>query len=133
MARKKGKGTELEVFSDKAARVNVAIFGTLVKEKPQTTKQLLKQISKQKGLEETYYASLTKRLHCLQETGYIGEAQPAQTGSKSQASYELRIKAYLAMFLKENSMQDILDKATDTQAAFSLLALINALLSDNER
>jgi len=121
------------VFSDKAARANAAIFDVLVKESPQTIKQLLKQISKYEALEETYYASLTKRLHRLQETGYIGEAQPSQEVPKSQTSYELRIKAYLAMFLKENSMQDILDQATDTQAAIILLALLNVFLPEKDQ
>ena len=128
--KRKGKGTELEVFSDRAGRANVAIFDALAKEKPQTIKHLLKQISKYEGLEETYYASLTKRLRSLQESSYVGEAKPAQEDSKGQASYELKMKAYLAMFLKENNIQDIIDQATDTQAAHILLVLLNVLLSE---
>jgi hypothetical protein len=34
------------------------------------------------------------------------------------------------MFLKENRMQDILDQATDTQAAHILLALLNVFLAE---
>jgi hypothetical protein len=132
MARKKNKGTDLEVFADRAARANDAIFDVLAKESPLTIKQLLKQISKYEGLEETYYASLTKRLHRLQETGYVGEARLAQEGFKVPTSYELRTKAFLAMFLKENSMQDILDQATDTQAAYILLALLNVFLPEKD-
>ena len=131
--KRKGKSTELEVFSDRAGRANVAIFDALAKESPQNIKQLLKQISKYEGLEETYYASLTKRLHCLQETGYIGEAKSVQECNKGQTSYELRMKAYLALFLKENSMQDILDQATDAQAAYILLALLNVFLPENDK
>jgi len=125
MPQKKAKGTELDVFSDRAARANSAIFDILAKERPQTIKQILKQISKYRGLEETYYASLTKRLHSLQETGYIGEEKTAEGESKGQKRYGLRVKAYLAMFLKENSMQDVLDQATDSQAAYILLSLLN--------
>ena len=113
------------MFSDKAARANSVIFDALAKESPQTIKQLLRQISKHKGLEEIYYASLTKRLHSLQEKGYIGVAKTAEKDSKYQKSYELRVKAYLAMFLKESSMQDVLDQATDSQAACILLSLLN--------
>jgi len=132
LAQRKSKGTELEVFADRAARANVAIFDALAKESPQTIKQLLKQVSTYEGLEETYYASLTKRLRSLQETGYVGEAKPGNEDSKRQKSYELRIKAYLAMFLKENSIQDILDQATDTQAAYILLALLNVLSPEKD-
>jgi len=71
LTREKSKGTRLKVFSGREARLNRAIFEILAKESPQPLKQLYKKINKQKGLEETYYASLTKRLHALQEAGYI--------------------------------------------------------------
>ena len=125
---RKGKNTDLEVFSDRAGRANAAIFDALAKESPQTIKQLLKKITKYEGLEETYYASLTKRLHNLTESGFIEEIKSTQKGAP--ASYGLCIKAYLAVFLKENSMQDILDQATDTQAATILLALMNVFSSE---
>jgi len=127
LARKRCKGTDLDVFSDRAGRANAAIFEALARESPQTIKQLLKKITKYEGLEETYYASLTKRLHNLTESGFIEEIKSTQKGVP--ASYRLCIKAILAMFLKGNSMQDILDQATDTQAAMILLALINAVSS----
>ncbi len=130
MARKKSKGTELEVFTDRAARANAAIFEVLAKESPQTIKQLLKKITKYAGLEETYYASLTKRLRNLKETGFIEEIKPNQKGAP--ASYRLCVKAILAMFLKENSIQDILNQATDQQAAHILLTLLNVVLTQKE-
>jgi hypothetical protein len=132
LARKKRKDTELEVFVDRAGRANAAIFDALAKESPQTIKHLLRQISRYEGLEETYYASLTKRLHLLQESNYIGEAKIAKEDSKGQKSYELRMKARLAMFLKENNIQDILDQATDRQAAFILLALLNVFSPEKD-
>ena len=127
MVRKKNKGTKLDVFSDRAARANAAIFDILAKESPQTIKRLLKRIKKYEGLEEIYYASLTKRLHRLQETGYIREAKQKQKDAKNQTSYELLTKAYLVMLLKEKNIQDIINQATDTQSALILLALLNAL------
>jgi DNA-binding HxlR family transcriptional regulator len=130
LARKKSKGTELEVFTDRAARANAAIFEVLAKESPQTIKQLLKKITKYAGLEETYYASLTKRLRNLNETGFIEEIKPNQKGAP--ASYRLCVKAILAMFLKENSIQDILNQATDQQAAHILLTLLNVVLTQKE-
>jgi hypothetical protein len=126
------KKTDLAVFSDRAARANSAIFEVLAKESPQTIKQLLKKIRQYDGLEETYYASLTKRLHALQERGYIKETKPTHKAAKEQTRYELRIKAILAMFLKQNSIQDILDQATDVQSAHILLALLNVVLPEKE-
>jgi hypothetical protein len=127
LAQNKSKGTDLGVFSDRAGRANAAIFDALVRESPQTIKQLLKKITKYEGLEETYYASLTKRLRNLTETGLIEEIKPDRKGAP--ASYRLCVKAILAMVLGENSMQDIFNKATNNQAAHILLAFLNVLLS----
>ena len=131
MARKKPKSTELKVFSGREASRNLAIFEILANSDPQTIPQLQKQICKRKGLSGTYYASISKRLRCLEETGYIKQAKPAPEGAKA-ATYELRIKAYLATFLKHNSMEDLLSQITDAQAAMLLLALINATPPDKE-
>jgi hypothetical protein len=127
LARKKGKGTDLDVFSDRAGRANAAIFDVLARESPQTIKQLLKKITKYDGLEETYYASLTKRLRNLKEIGLIEEIIPNQKGAP--ASYRLCVKAILAMVLEENSMQEIFNQATNKEAAHILLAFLNVLLS----
>lgn len=124
-SKSRNNGTELDVFQDRAARANAAIFEVLAKESPQTIKQILKKITKYEGLEETYYASLTKRLHNLTETGFIEEIKSKQKGAP--ASYRLCVKAILAMVLKENSMQDILNQASDIQAAHLLLTLLNIL------
>jgi hypothetical protein len=128
---KKGRGTELDVYSGRAGRANAAIFDALAKESPQTIKQLLNKITKYKGLEETYYASLTKRLRNLTETGLIEEIKPSQKGA--QAGYKLCVKAILAMVLDENGMQDIFNKATNNQAAHILLAVLNVLLSKKDQ
>jgi hypothetical protein len=130
LARKRGKGTGLEVFSDRAGRANAAIFGVLAKESPQTIKQILKKINKYEGLEETYYASLTKRLRNLVETGLIEEIEPTQKGAP--ASYRLCVKAFLAMVLEENGMQEIFNQATNIQAGHILLAVLNVLLTKND-
>ena len=126
---KKSRGTALKVTRGKAARANLAIFSTLARENSLTVKQLQKRVSKYKGLDETYYASLTKRLHCLEDTAYVKKTKSTKEGIEAQ-TYDLRIKAYLAMLLNENSMQDIIDQATDKQAAFILLALLNVLMPD---
>jgi hypothetical protein len=131
MAGKKRKGTPLEVFSGKAGRANAAIFEALAKESPQTIKQILKKIAKYEGLEETYYASLTKRLRNLTETGLIEEIKPTWKGAP--ATYKLCIKAILEMVLKENSMQGIIDQATDTESAYILLAVLNVLLPEKDK
>jgi hypothetical protein len=65
----------------------------------------------------------------LKEAGYIAETKQKHP---SPTIYELRTKAYLAMFLEENSMEDIIEQATDTQSALILLALLNAVTQEKE-
>jgi len=130
LAGKKRKGTKLEVFSGRAGRANAAIFEVLAKESPQTIKQILKKITKYEGLEETYYASLTKRLRNLTETGLVEEIKSTRKGAP--ASYTLCIKAILAMVLKENGIQEIYNQATEIQSAQILLTLLNVILSKKE-
>jgi len=123
-------GTELDVFQGRAARANSAIFEILAKESPQTIKQILKKIAKYEGLEETYYASLNKRLGNLVEIGLVEEIKPNKKGAP--ACYRLCVKAILAMVLEDNRMQDIFCKATENEAAHILLAFLNVLLTKND-
>jgi len=57
--------------------------------------------------------AVAERLHRLHEEGFLAETKQAM----GQKSYGLYVKAYLALFLNEYSIQDILTQATDTQAA----------------
>ncbi len=107
-----------------------AIIDALSKESPQTIKQILKKITKYEGLEETYYASLTKRLRNLTEIGLIEVIKPNRKGAS--ASYKLCVKVILALVLEENSMQDIFSQATNVQAAHILLAVLNVLLTKKD-
>jgi hypothetical protein len=128
--KSKSNGTVLDVFQGKAGRANAAISEVLVKESPQTIKQILKKITKYEGLEETYYASLTKRLRNLTEIGLIEEIKPNQKGAPT--CYKLCVKAILAMVLDENRMQDIFNQATQKEAAHILLAVLNVLLTKKD-
>jgi hypothetical protein len=131
LAGKKGRGSELDVFSGRAGRTNAAIFDILADESPQTIKQLLKKITNYEGLQEIYYASLTKRLHNLVEIGLIEEIKPSRKGAPS--CYRLCVKAVLAMVLEEYSMQGIFNKASEKGAAYILLALLNVMLTKKDQ
>jgi hypothetical protein len=68
-----------------------------------------KRLSKNRDLEGTYYASLTRRIRCLEKAGYI--IQISSRVSKqgfSAAVYDVCIKAYLATFLNKNSPEKLL-------------------------
>ncbi len=108
MTRKKGTRSGFSVFKRREAKLNLAIFLILALSDPLTINELQKQASKQKGLEGTYYASLTERLRSLVDDYYLKENK---VGSKT-ATYQLTNKSLLAIFLDANRMQEILDKAS---------------------
>ena len=131
MARKKCKGTELQVFKGREAKLNHAIFETLATYGPQTISDLQKKVSKNKNLQGTYYASVNKRIRHLETDGYVRKAEGESTEAESRATtYELPPKAYLATVLNSFSLQDVLNQATDNSASILLLAMLNAILPD---
>jgi hypothetical protein len=133
MARKKPKGTELSVFKGREAKLNRAIFETLALHGPQTKSTLQKRVSKHKNLRGTYYASVSKRIHCLETEGYVKGTERESANAESKASaYELRPKAYLAMLFDSFTVEDLLDQVTDESASILLLALLNAMLTNEE-
>jgi hypothetical protein len=130
LTQKKCSSPELSVFKGREARLNLAIFIALALLGPLTITGIQKQVSKQKGLEGTYYASLTKRLRSLDANGYITGLE--QKTNRKAVTYKITNKAYLAMFFYENSLQKILNQATENEAAFLLLNLLNITKSKTE-
>ena len=125
MTRKKCMGSELSVFMGVEAKLNFAIFLILaVSDYPLKNTELLKLLNKQKKSNDTYHASLTKRLRCLVNDEYLKENKVG----REAATYGLTNKALLAMFLDSNNMQEILDKASEKKRGFLLLALANSIV-----
>jgi hypothetical protein len=123
----KSCGADLAVFKGREARLNHAIFQILAILGPQTISQLQKQLRKQKDLEGTYYASLIKRIHCLEKAGYITQTKTNEAQGSKAASYELCPKAYLAAFLNYHSPEFLLSKVTDKDARIILSDLIQVI------
>src|SRR5208337_2158784 len=97
-------GCLLSVFKGREAHLNRAIFRVLAVDGPKTISELQKQLCRQKGLGSIYYASVYKRLCCLEKAGYVESTLVEASESESRAKfYELSTKAYLALFLSRKS------------------------------
>lgn len=129
MARKKTKGTELSVFKGREARLNRAIFQTLATKGPETIYDALKEIKKCKGLKQTHYGNLNKRMRILLQTGYlkIVEIRIAKAGSK-KAIYELTGRTYLALMFASMDLNEMLNLMNDETAVEILAALLSNVL-----
>jgi len=112
----------LSVFKGREARLNKAIFHTLALKGPQTIYDIHKQVKAQRGLRQTRYANVNKRVRALEESGYTKKTGIRKTRAGFEASiYELRAKGYLSIILNFIDLDDLL-KEVDETAASTILA-----------
>jgi hypothetical protein len=123
--RQKIIGFRFSVFKGREASLNRAIFAILAREGPKTIIELQKQLNKQKSLHGTYYASVNKRIHCLEKAGYISPIPNTQSSSKAMC-YGICSKALLAIYFSKKGPEEMLSKIGDKEAMIILSDLIHA-------
>jgi len=107
-------GSKLSVFKGREASLNRAIFAILAREGPKTIIELQRQLGKQKGLHGTYYASVNKRISCLEKAGYVVHITAQKTQPNSNAVlHDLHAKAYPAIIIHKKSTEELLNKVTE--------------------
>ena len=124
-----GKGKRnvgrISVFKGHEARLNQAIFHILALKGPLTIYDIHKEVKAQRGLRQTRYASVNKRVRVLEESGYIKKSGVKKTKAGFQASiYELTTKAYLAMLIDSINLDELLMLVNDTMAQTILAAIL---------
>jgi DNA-binding Lrp family transcriptional regulator len=114
----------ISVFKGHEARLNRAIFHILALKGPLTIYDIHKEVKAQRGLRQTRYASVNKRVRVLEESGYIKKIGIKKTKAGFEASiYELNVKGYLAILLNQINLDDFL-KRVDDAAASTILGAI---------
>jgi DNA-binding Lrp family transcriptional regulator len=122
--RSKRNCGRISVFKGREARLNFAVFQVLALKGPQTIYDIHKEVKAQRGLRQTRYASVNKRVRVLEESGYIKKIGIKKTKAGFEASiYELNVKGYLAIFLNQINLDDFL-KRVDDAAASTILGAI---------
>ena len=125
MERSKGNCGRISVFKGHEARLNQAIFHILALKGPLTIYDIHKEVKAQRGLRQTRYASVNKRVRVLEESGYIKKSGVKKTKAGFQASiYELTTKAYLAMLIDSINLDELLMLVNDTMAQTILAAIL---------
>lgn len=130
MARKKCKGIELSVFKGREAMLNRVIFQILGINGPQTVYDIHKQATKQRGLRNTRYASVNKRMKLLERPDYVNKVAEKETKAGFKASiYDLCPKTYLAILLSSIDIEELIAEVNEDTA----LAITAILLAAKER
>ena len=126
MAKGKTKSGKISVFKGHEARLNRAIFHILALQGPLTIYDIHKEVKAQRGLRQTRYANVNKRVRALEESGYIKKIGIKKTKAGFEASiYELNVKGYLAIFLNQINLDDFLKRVDDAAALTILGAITN--------
>jgi predicted transcriptional regulator len=124
VSRRKAKSEKLSVFKGHEARLNQAIFHILALKGPQTIYDIHKEVKAQRGLRQTRYASVNKRVRVLEESGYIKKIGIKKTKAGFEASiYELNVKGYLAILLNQINLDDFFKRVDDATASTILGAI----------
>jgi DNA-binding Lrp family transcriptional regulator len=124
VAKGKRECGRLSVFKGHEARLNKAIFHILALKGPLTIYDIHKEVKVQRGLRQTRYANVNKRVRALEESGYIEKIGVKKTKAGFQAStYLLTTKSYLAIVLNSIDKEQLLNRV-DEDAAKSMLGII---------
>jgi DNA-binding Lrp family transcriptional regulator len=124
VAKGKRESGRTTVFKGREARLNRAIFHVLALKGPLTIYDIHKEVKAQRGLRQTRYANVNKRVRALGESGYIKKTGIRKTKAGFQAStYDLTTKAYLAILLDSINLDKLVTQV-DEDTASTILAAI---------
>ncbi len=116
MVRKKGKGTELKVFSGREARLNRIIFLVLDHKKPLTSYDLYLEIRRVKSFRHLRWQSVDRRVKVLFEQGWIVKrgVRPAKAHFLSPL-YALSIRAQAAIAINKTDLNVFIQIAPESK------------------
>ena len=116
MARKKCKGTRLEVFSGKEETLNRVILLILYSGQLLTKYDLFLKIKAMKGFRHRDSKTVYRRIGALAGEGWIAQKgrRPAKVHGDS-ILYELTLKGKAALKLDKKSIEEFLKTATNEQ------------------
>jgi DNA-binding PadR family transcriptional regulator len=114
LARKKCKGTQLEVFSGKQESLNRVICQILERKCPLIAYDVWRQLKGIKGFKHTDSKTVYRRIEALERQGWITKAgnRFTQPGWPSEL-YEISLRGRAALKLDGKSLEDFLKTATD--------------------
>jgi hypothetical protein len=124
-SRRKANSGKLSVFKGHEARLNKAIFHIIALKSPLTIYEAFKEVKTQKGLKNTKYTNVNRRIRTLEQSGYLEKAGQRKTLAGFEATlYQLSAKGYLALKLNQTDIETLLQNADET-AILTLLATLS--------
>ena len=114
----------LSVFKGREAKLNRAILYILAWESGLSIRQVCKKVRTHKGLENTRYRVVNRRVKALQQEGYLELAEIEEMRRGFQAKhFEPTTKAYVALALEAVDFNALLQSSKEEKLT-TLLAII---------
>jgi len=133
MVRKKTKGTKLSVFKGRETKLNRAIFQSISTNGSQTIYELYKNVRTFRGLKNTHYANVNKRVRSLEQLGYLKKLKTQATKAGfTTIIYDLTSRGYLALVLNAINIDDLLNTLNE-EFALQITAIIAEATSKTKR
>jgi hypothetical protein len=124
--RSKRNCGRISVFKGREAKLNFAVFHILALKGPLTIYEAFKEVKTQKGLKNTKYTNVNRRIRTLEQSGYLEKTGQRKTLAGFQATmYQLKPKAYLALLLNQINLDDFTQTADEETIIATLAALIS--------
>jgi DNA-binding PadR family transcriptional regulator len=122
--RRKRKIGRISVFKGQKAKLNHLIFEILALKGPQTIYDIHKEMKNRRGLKYVRYASISKRVRSLKESGYLEKKRVKRTKAGFEAIiYEITSRAYLAIALNSINLDELV-KQLDDVSILTMLGII---------
>jgi len=119
--RSKRNRGRISVFKGREARLNFAVFHILALKGPQTLYEAFKEVKTQKGLKNTKYTNVNRRVRILEESGYLEKVGTRKTQAGFQATlYQITARAYLAFLLNQINLDDFIATADEATVIAAL-------------
>lgn len=130
MHKDKEESVKLSIFSGREAKLNRAVILAFGNNEKLSTRQIYQKIIQNKELRKTSYSTVNKRVRNLEQSGYLRKASTKSRLGGLTNIYELRPKAYLAIFFDSNPIDHLLKDISDESALALLGTLLDTTLID---
>ena len=126
MERSKRNCGRISVFKGREARLNFAVFHILALKGPLTIYETCKEVRTQKGLKQTKYTNVNRRIRALEESNYLEKVGTRKTQAGFQATlYQLTQRAYLVLLLDRIDLNNFIETANQETILATLAALVS--------
>lgn len=114
MACKKTK-TGISVFKGREAKLNHVILIILIKNSPQIIYDISKAVRQQKGLTNTKYTNVNRRVKALEQQGFLEKAGYRHTQQGAQSTlFQPTARAYVALYLSRLDLNYFINEADES-------------------